>query len=51
MTQVIIIDSGGRRVADSSDLDRAFDRAGVDRALRGQIRELVRSGDLGFIEG
>ncbi len=45
-TQIIIIDSSGRKLAGSYDLDRTFDRAGIDRGLRRQIRELVRSGSL-----
>ncbi len=49
-TQIIIIDSGGRRIAGSSDLDRTLDRAGIDRSLRNQIREMVRSGSLSFTD-
>ena len=49
-TQIIIIDSVGRRIAGSSDLDRTLDRAGIDRSLRNRIREMVRSGSLSFTE-
>jgi hypothetical protein len=45
-TQIVIIDSNGRKTPGGGDLDRALDRAGLDRSLRGQIQELIRSGSL-----
>ena len=48
--QVIVIDSAGRKLAGGDELDRTLDRAGVDRALRTQLRDLERNGSLDFLE-